>query len=60
MDPSKETAGDTIVAPGAGYMLIVLAFLVKSATWMVGLLTDGAVEPDSYLGPYTTAMNSLM
>jgi hypothetical protein len=60
MDPRKDTEGENFVAPSAGYMFIVLAFLVKSATWMVGLLTDGAVEPDSSLGPYTTAMNSLM
>lgn len=60
MDPRRETEGDNVVAPSTGYMLIALAFFMKSATWMVGLLTDGVVEPDSPLGPYSTAMASLM
>lgn len=60
MDPKNDAEGDHFVAPNAGLMLIVLAFLMKSATWMVGMLTDGALEPDGSMGRVTQGMADLL
>ena len=46
MDPQKNAGGDVVFAPNAGYTLIAMAFLIKFASWMVSMVTDGAAEAD--------------
>lgn len=59
MDPQKNAEGDFIITPNAGYTLIAMAFLIRSATWMVGVVTDGAAEADGSM-PITQAMEGLL
>ena len=59
MDPQKNAGGDVVFAPNAGYTLIAMAFLIKSASWMVSMVTDGAAEADGSM-PITQAMEGLL
>ena len=59
MDPQKNAGGDVVFAPNAGYTLIAMAFLIKSASWMVSMVTDGAAEADGSM-PITQAMVDLI
>lgn len=59
MDPQKNAGGDFVIAPNAGYTLIAMAFLIKSASWMVGMVSDGAAEADGSM-PITQAMVDLI
>ena len=60
MDPKNNAGGDPVLAPNAGYTLLGVAFLLKSATWMVGILTDGMSESDGSMGRITEAMGSII
>ena len=59
MDPQKNAGGDVVFAPNAGYTLIAMAFLIKFASWMVSMVTDGAAEADGSM-PITQAMVDLI
>ena len=59
MDPQKNAEGDFVITPNAGYTLIAMAFLIKSASWMVSMVTDGAAEADGSM-PITQAMVDLI
>lgn len=56
MDPQKNTGGAPVVAPNAGYTLIGMAILIKTASWMVGMVTEGAAYADDSIGRITEAL----
>lgn len=60
MDPHKNTGGDPVIAPNAGYTLIGMAILIKSATWIVGTLSEGAIYPGDSMGRITETMLGLI
>ena len=60
MDPKNDVEGDLFVPQSAGFTLIVAAFLIKSATWMVGMFSDGVTEADGSMGHVTEAMANLI
>lgn len=60
MDPQKNTGGAPVVAPNAGYTLIGMAILIKTASWMVGMVTEGAADADDSMGRITEALLGLI
>jgi len=60
MDPKNSSEHASSAAPNPGYTLILVAFLLKTASWMVGVITDGSAPLDDQSSRSLRALTDLL
>lgn len=60
MDPKNSSEHASTAAPNPGYTLILMAFLLKTASWMVGVITDGSAPLDDQSSRSMRALTDLL